>query len=966
MKNTLRKFTNKDYWAYGLFWSWNAIFLAFMTLGFAPRILPEMILAVGTSTIPVSFLIYALVLTAIPVLSVILGLTLLRRQPGRLFALGYCVEGPLMLMLAIRFFLIREATSAVTLMLVIALLGITTFLWDLLDPAIGQRGTLAASLRLAGLTLMVLTSLYSAVWVAFYALPLAAVGIHYIWDTFANLGGFFSSLRFVFGDLSSMNLVWIPFTVLGFILLLYTATLFVLMPIAVPFLSIRAWWRTQSIFTARKGWMRSVALIAATLIACAALFIPANRQPQQEAFTLLGSLPASPADAESLLDQQDEIRAGLLNAYLAPFRYLSAAGEVFHIRRIYEDVFKMPMDRAAGVQRLYESVTRPLLYRPVHNPQGALATDNIAFRTEPQEAASLYQQFFDQPIVDGERGEIVQAVRETWSFNQAEAAWQAVDDREIHLVQQDINIDEHGDWADVELYEVYQNQTGQNQEVIYYFNLPESAVLTGLWLGNSPDRDTRYAFQVAPRGAAQTVYRNEVRKNLDPALLEQIGPRQYRLRVFPVSPVQVTLAEDWGNSSVEEGQPLYMWLTYQTLASEGSWPMPHLALKRNVYWDGDTVRTLNGRPMDVKKDAWLPESVPAVSPADPQSHRVDIPGSQTVLAVPFTRSDLPAVPRDLRLAVVLDRSRSMAEHADEVTAALSHLHDTAGPDASIDIYLTASSFRDETPSRQPLTEFDPQAVLYFGGQNAAELLSQYETLRDGSAYDAVLVFTDGSGYELGETGIDLPIPTAPVWMIHLGSDIPLGYDDGTLEAIQASGGGVVGDLDEALIRLEASPTNGSPEAGERLIPSDLVDGYVWTVLPTDQVEKGTGYPASDETFQALAARRLILGETQRQRENLGQVETLDQLHQLAQESGIVTPYSSMIVLVNRRQEILLEVEELRGDRFEREFEELGDTTPPSPMPLTGVPEPHEWLLLGLVVVFLGWYASRRRFAYQRR
>lgn len=70
------------------------------------------------------------------------------------------------------------------------------------------------------------------------------------------------------------------------------------------------------------------------------------------------------------------------------------------------------------------------------------------------------------------------------------------------------------------------------------------AVLTGVWLGNSPDPNARFPFQVAPRGAAQAVYRNETRVIRDPALLEQIGPRQYRLRIFPILPVQTSWDAD--------------------------------------------------------------------------------------------------------------------------------------------------------------------------------------------------------------------------------------------------------------------------------------------------------------------------------------------------------------------------------------------------------------------------------------
>ena len=84
---------------------------------------------------------------------------------------------------------------------------------------------------------------------------------------------------------------------------------------------------------------------------------------------------------------------------------------------------------------------------------------------------------------------------------------------------------ESDDWAEAELYEIYQNQTGQRQEVVYYFSLPESAVITGLWLGNSPDRNARFSYRVSPRGAAQALYRNEVNYNRDPALVEELIDR---------------------------------------------------------------------------------------------------------------------------------------------------------------------------------------------------------------------------------------------------------------------------------------------------------------------------------------------------------------------------------------------------------------------------------------------------------
>jgi putative PEP-CTERM system integral membrane protein len=956
----LRRFASSRGWGYGLFWSWNLIFLAFMLLGFAPRMLPEMLTAVRAGEIPADFLVYAIILTLIPVIVVILGFTILRRSPGRLFSLGYGVEGPLMLLLAIRFFAVREMTLAMALLLSIAGLGIATLLWQILDQKIDDRGALLAHLRLAGLTLLLITGLYAGVWLAFYAVPMAVVGWNWFVDTLVNLPRFLSDLGDELWRLFTGEWSYIPFVLLGFILMIYTATLFVLMPLAVPVLCIRAWQAGLRVLASRYGPLRAVLLTAVVLLACAALLAQTNRQPQQEAFALLETLPANPAEARALLDKTDTIRAGLLNAYLSPFRYFSAVGEVRHISDIYQDALKLSAPEAGRVQTLYETVARPVLYLPVHppettDPNSLNRWDSRAFREESQEAAELYETFFDQTIIEGERETIVQAVRSTWSVDRAQTAWQAVDDREVHLLRQELNLTEHGDWAEVELYEVYQNRTAQRQEVVYYFSLPESAVITGVWLGNSPNRSERFDYRVSPRGAAQAIYRNEVRWNMDPALVEQIGPRQYRLRIFPIEPQRQRWDQEGIRSTIEAGPPLYMWLTWRVLARDHAWPLPRLAEKRNVYWDGESIRLLNGQPMTTAAANWLPEAVAVSGPVELAPHRVDFPNGETVLIRPVTTDELAdpstslktGLPANLHLAVVLDRSRSMAKQAAQVEAAFDRL---ARLEAEIDVYLTASKYRGEESSRLALADFDPDSILYYGGQNAAELLTQFDTLRGNQSYDAVLVLTDGTGYELGEGEVRVPRPTAPVWMVHLGGDFPLGYDDPTLEAIQASGGGVTGSLDEALTRLAIALAQS--DSDEAL--ADIIDGYTWLTLPTRQVE-GDPVAAADDDFAAFAARRLILAAMQRRQAELNQLETLDQLHAIAIEHSIVTPYSSMIVLVTQDQERRLDRLEAEGDRFQREYEEVGETNPD----LTGVPEPEEWLLLALVVGMLGWYLRSR-------
>jgi putative PEP-CTERM system integral membrane protein len=952
-----------------LFWSWNLIFLAFMVFGFAPRLLPEISLAVQGGLIPSVFLAYAIILAAVPAAAVLLGWFILRRSPARLFALGYAVEGPLMLMLAVRFFIIRQATPAVSLLLVLGGLGMAAFLWQLLDPKADRRGALALYLRAFGLTLFLAVALYASLWLVFYVVPVTVEFGRVIGNFFQDLARNLANLRQAIRELLTNEWRWIPFWLLGIPLFLYTATLFLLMPVAVPLLALRTWLRGQQVLAERYGRLKPAGLAVGAVLLFSLVFILALRQPQQRAFALLEEPAESTAAAEALLEQEKAIREGLLNAYLAPMRYVSAVGEVDHVSSMYEYTVGLSQENAAAVQRAYEAVAQPLLYIPVSRPKDQVWAETRALSQEPVEAARLYQRFFDRPIVEAERETIVRAVRSTWSIEQAQSAWMAVDDREVHLARQEISIQEHGDWAEVELYEVYQNQTGDRQEVVYYFSLPESAVITGLWLGESDDRSTRFSYRVAPRGAAQAVYRNEIRLNIDPALVEQIGPRQYRLRIFPVLPQVWQFDDERDRSIVSEAPPLHLWLTYRALASEGAWPMPRLAVKQNVYWDRDSERILNGEPVRLGEEDWLPESVPLQSPAGPTAHRFDFPGGVTVLAQPLSAEELPSFDGSQELAIVLDRSRSMAEHSEEVAAALDQLMEIVG--GEVDVYLTASRYRGEEAALVQLAEIDPDRILYFGGQNPGELLAQFEALRGERRYDAILVLTDGSGYELGPSEEKITPPDAPVWMVHLNGDFPLGYDDRTLEAIQASGGGAASSLEEALIRLAASAGSRGSEPGPAPVQlADIVDGYAWLTLPTADLEAEGVELASlsspfqsdgvDPEFGAFAARRWILAEMRWGRGSPDRLGTLDQLHAAAVEYSVVSPFSSMIVLVNLEQHRRLDQLEERSDRFAREYEQVGETEPLSPFAVTGVPEPEEWLLMALAAGMLLWYIRKSR------
>ncbi|NTU85386.1 MAG: TIGR02921 family PEP-CTERM protein, partial [Chloroflexales bacterium] len=627
----MRRLLRPSALAKGLFWGWHVIFLAFMLLGFAPLMLGQLLDAVRAKQVPASFLLYAALLIVIPVAMAGLGIWL-RKDAGRLFMLAYGVEGPLMLLLAVRFFIVRDATPTMWLLLGVAGVGLLALLWDLLDKGAAGRGLPLRILRAAGLSLLVAVGLYASLWFAFYAVPLASYLLRSLEYTFLHP---LDVLRSLWQTLTS-NPIWLPFQLLAMVLWVFTAALLVGVPLALPIIYTRRWLRALRDLAgpqtraegvgdmggpAPAGLALAIAVPAVVLTLAGGAFALSLGQPQHAAFALLSRPAASAAERDALLARAGQIRAGLLNAYLAPQRYISTAGGVEHVSGIYRDALSLNPEQAAQVQRLYEGVARPILYEPAAPPEGD-AGGRATLEVDQARAAELYESFFDQPISDAERPAIVRAVRSTWSLDQASTAWQLVDDREIHLLRQELSVAEHGDWAEVELYEVYQNQTSQQQEVVYYFSLPESAVLTGLWLGNGPEREQRFVYQVAPRGAAQAVYQSEVRRSVDPALLEQIGPRQYRLRVFPVQQRGWRWQEDNAGTVLEDGPPLHMWLRWQVLADNGAWPMPRLAELRNVYWDEGTERVLNGTPMAVAADAWLPASVPASAAPAPREHYV--------------------------------------------------------------------------------------------------------------------------------------------------------------------------------------------------------------------------------------------------------------------------------------------------------------------------------------------------------
>ena len=263
-----------------------------------------------------------------------------------------------MVLLLVRIFAIRDATPAIDLLYLFALPGVFTLLWQILDNRIDERGLVFDIVRIIGLTLLFIVGIYAAVLIGFYVVPL----LKEVPQFFADAARDFWS---VLTEFEWESLMMLPFALLGILLGLYTATLFLAAPIAVPILYVVNWWRGLQAVALRRKLLLPSLVTAGVGISALLMFIFANQQPQHKAYALLSNQPKTLEEAKELQKQQGDIRKGLLNAYLAPVRYLSAVGEVGHIQELYKWGFDLSDESAHKVEQAFEVAARPVLYEPM-------------------------------------------------------------------------------------------------------------------------------------------------------------------------------------------------------------------------------------------------------------------------------------------------------------------------------------------------------------------------------------------------------------------------------------------------------------------------------------------------------------------------------------------------------------------------------------------------------------------------
>ncbi len=638
----------------------------------------------------------------------------------------------------------------------------------------------------------------------------------------------------------------------------------------------------------------------------------------------------SDADKAEITKNEKYYRSLLTGIYLSPLK----GGEtgLCSLQQIYSNAFGVDAASTESIQRIFDFVSAPI------EPRG-LAHN---FVWKHLRAEELYKKLFDAKIQEDER----EAIRRAYSYrhiaNGRDAGLLNIDKEVVYLQKQELNLTEQGEWADIMLHEVYSNTSARAEETAVYFNLPEGAVITGLWLGENEKE--KFAANVAPRGAARKVYKAIVARGEDPALLEQVGPRMYRLRVYPIP----------GNGISPEKRVMHIWLSIRAVKqNDKTWGMPHMVEKRNLFWNAGTAYTQNGVAMP-KNRAWLPASLPA-SPSKPVEARLRA-GGYSVVATPHNKA-IPAC--DKGLNVLIDTSYSMNARAKALHKALAGINDACGENVNYYAWNKGWEKIEGDPSAQI------KKRILWGSLNAHELADGFSEIAADGRY--TLVLTDKTLFGEKADAHNYKPFTGPVWFLLLDGQMPRSIDDNLLKNILLAGGGLETGLEKALAAMAwhnlASATPGAVE----------VDGrYIWKIFKEQDAEntdaKAQGTENANKPDQ-LAAHKLI-SYAARMAPADGTPD-LDRLHAVAAQARIVSPYSSMLALVSDWQREMLNRAEKDANRFEREAEqEQKDLTPAirengmfRPFVANAVPEPHEWAMIFAAILLLLAHVRGRRSSF---
>ena len=619
--------------------------------------------------------------------------------------------------------------------------------------------------------------------------------------------------------------------------------------------------------------------------------------------------------ARKLLPHEGEVKTALTTITNYHTRYLFSKNDDF-VAQMYRDVFNMNKTLANALQRTFLIYAYPFVYQGATDVQGTLGVNfESIFGTSPW---GNYYQF---------------------SGGTAPAT--------VNMVSQKISAIKAADslLATVTTEEEYSGSSWQSEEVIYEFSLPSDAVVTGLKLGPSLEFDG----VIAPRGAAQITYEQELNRRRDPALLEQTGPRQYRLRVFPIPGKNDSSTLGGKHQKVQftyvvgvqpEGIPLPVYAAKRNLLSSVS---PEVLLNENAtrYKDGDLFIRLTGTNQSTINlcDAFPPLHLSLGANSSP-TYELLANYDNPLFASDF-RCDRAGHPQlnariqNTKIALLLDVS--LSDKGNTIVKELQQIsktNPTFFADNTVNMYL----FNEELSLPHHLDQAylsKTSSMIFFGKSNLTQAL---RSLAKQGSYDLIVIATGKEPLPEDLAVTTLSDIRAPIALIHADGIIPAYNSDLAVKLL--SGKGWVADTFTDAVNHHANTNSAS---AREIGSSYLFVGPYWSIrsskplgfLP-EHISSDTFFgdfsPADSSPFTSLVGKTYLFYRLSAFGTIGTQTPIVDAANAFAQKIHFITPYSSLIALVNQQQRDTLDRESGQIGRYnERPLTPNRDINIPPPV-----------------------------------
>lgn len=456
--------------------------------------------------------------------------------------------------------------------------------------------------------------------------------------------------------------------------------------------------------------------------------------------------------------------------------------------------------------------------------------------------------------------------------------------------------EDDGLFALITIEEEFENRTNIQKEVVYEFNLPSEATINDLKLGPNLE----FPGIIAPKGAAQKTYERELQRSRDPALLEQTGPNQYRLRIFPIPAKNdyITL----------KGKRQKVSFSYVVSQNEGSYALPVYSKKSNIISDASTVFRLenNGQTISQKGDETKIDVSKNIKKDLCQSQlsqkNLDSLGNQIKLiyhaddeqlkniACEQFKNSLPLL-KNYRTAIIYDTSLNNKNN--KTLTELKKIIDQSNSDwlnnSVVDLYklndLLSETIRLDSDNYQ-----DQLSPVYF-----SKIADFAKLGKISEKYDLVLIVS-GQDISFNQlTNFPFSSSTSVYW---IGENKIPSLNLEMTSGIWQGGGGSALSFEEAIQSFLLSKT-----AKEKYGDGALTLSKYWSLqYSSSQSILPDSVFTPQSAFAAIANKGLQMKFAQNQnREITGDISIMDQLNLMSEKSNIVSPYSSLIALVNEQQ-----------------------------------------------------------------